>query len=63
MPYNGGLYGIKVGQNQGFSTENMAYGTKNMACNPPPPEKGGCGLGGVCRHTKTAKTVKTVNTV
>ena len=21
--------------------------------------KGGCGLGGVCRHTKTAKTVKT----
>ena len=22
-------------------------------------EKGGCGLGGVCRHTKTAKTVKT----
>ena len=24
-------------------------------------EKGGCGLGGVCRHTKTAKTVKTVD--
>ena len=26
MPYNGGSYGIKVGENQGISTENMAYG-------------------------------------
>ena len=26
MPYKGGLYGIKVGSNQGISTENMAYG-------------------------------------
>ena len=25
--------------------------------------KGGCGLGGVCRHTKTVKTAKTVKTV
>ena len=27
------------------------------------PKRGGCGLGGVCRHTKTAKTVKTTKTV
>ena len=26
MPYNGGPYGIKIGENQGISTENMAYG-------------------------------------
>ena len=36
MPYNGGPYGIKVGKNQGISTEDMACGPKNMACEPPP---------------------------
>ena len=35
MPYDGGSYDIKVGQNQGISTENMAYGPQNMAYEPP----------------------------
>ena len=35
MPYNGGPYGIHVGQNQGISTEIMAYGPKNMAYEHP----------------------------
>ena len=35
MPYNGGPYGIKVPYNQGISTENMAYGPKNVAYKPP----------------------------
>ena len=35
MSCNGGPYGIKLPLNQGISTENMAYGPKNMACEPP----------------------------
>ena len=35
MPYNGGPYGIKVGQDQGISTGNTAHGPKNMAYKPP----------------------------
>ena len=30
MPYNGGLYGIEVGYNQGIPTENMAYGPQKI---------------------------------
>ena len=37
MPYNGGPYGIKVGQNQGTSTENMAYGPQEYGIRTPPP--------------------------
>ena len=36
MPYNGGPYGIKVGQNQGISTENMAYGPPKYGMRTPP---------------------------
>ena len=35
MPYNGGLYGIKVGENQGISTENMAYGPPKYGIRNP----------------------------
>ena len=35
MPYNGGPYGIKVGQKQGISTENMAYDPPKWHTNPP----------------------------
>ena len=35
MPHNGGLYGIKVGSNQGISTENMAYGPQIWHTDPP----------------------------
>ena len=49
-----GVYGIKVGKNQGLSTENMAYGPKNMAYDPPPllchmnRFYGGCGWSLIC---------------
>ena len=36
MPYNGDAYGIKVGWDQRISTENKAYGPKNMAYEPLP---------------------------
>ena len=35
MPYNGGLYGTKVGANQGISTENMAYGPPKYGIRTP----------------------------
>ena len=35
MPYNGGLYGIKVGSNQGISTEIRHTDPKTMAYKPP----------------------------
>ena len=37
MPYNGGLYGVKVGQNQGVSTEMWHTHPKTVAHEPPPP--------------------------
>ena len=36
MPYTGGLYGIKVGSNQGISTENTAYGPQKYGTRTPP---------------------------
>ena len=36
MPYNGGPYGIKVGWNQGISTENMAYRPPPFMAYEPP---------------------------
>ena len=36
MPCNGGSYGIKVGKNQGISTENMAYGPNFYGIRTPP---------------------------
>ena len=35
MPYKGGLYGIKVGYNQGISAEIWHTDPKNMAYEPP----------------------------
>ena len=34
MPYNGGPYGIEVPENQGISTENMAYRPKLWHTDP-----------------------------
>ena len=36
MPYNGGAHGIKVGENQGISTESVACGANFYGIRTPP---------------------------